>query len=151
MYSIQQSQKSDCHVVAHYLREADIRELFAASGLQPLTVLLRCYSDDPEGCYTVFYDNKPVGMFGVVRHMEDIGIPWLLGTDDLVQNRREFYKLSQEFLHKFQKQYKFLSNFIDKRNEVAINWLSHLGAQFVREIPDYGFEKRPFLEFLFVR
>lgn len=151
MYSIRQSKKDDCLVIAYFLREADTQEVFAASGQLPYTVLLRAYGDSSDACYTVFYDDVPVGMFGVVRYNDDIGVPWLLGTDDLTSDKKEFYKLSQKYLRQFQKKYKYLTNFVDKRNKASIRWLRHLGFTFPREIKEYGFEKRPFLEFLIIR
>jgi len=40
--------------------------------------------------------------------------------------------------------YKYLYNFVDKRNTKALRWLKFIGFNIIEEIPEYGYSKIPF-------
>ena len=90
-------------------------------------------------------------MFGINRVNENVGIPWLLGSDQLTKHKLEFYKKSVEYLNTFMDEYNVLFNYVDKRNWQAIRWLKGLGFQFTKLVSDYGYEKKPFYEFIKAR
>jgi hypothetical protein len=52
------------------------------------------------------------------------------------------------WIRKVTEGYDVVYNNIDKRNTLHIKWLKWLEFSFIKEMPQYGHEKRPFLEFV---
>jgi hypothetical protein len=89
------------------------------------------------------------GMFGVVPQADGSGVVWLLGSDELVAPplSRQFLRECKQHLAVMERAYTQLWNHIDERNTVHRRWLEWLGFEFYKRIPEYGHERRPFLEF----
>lgn len=151
MYHIKATTLEHCVDVSLNMREADVREVFASSGTNPLTTLLRARRLSQEHCYTVFLEDTPVGIFGVSRLNENIGVPWLLGTDELTSDKIEFYKKSKELLSTFMDDFKVLINYVDQRNTKSIKWLQALGFTLGNLVENFGYTKEPFYEFVKVQ
>ena len=58
---------------------------------------------------------------------------------------------SKEYLDNFMTDFKILFNYIDKRNTISIRWLKMLGFKFTNLITEYGYQQKPFYEFIKVR
>ena len=71
-----------------------------------------------------------------------------MGSPDLTKYKLEFYKLSIEYLNTFMDSYNVLFNYVDQRNTQSIRWLKSLGFQFTKLVPEYGYERKPFYEFI---
>jgi hypothetical protein len=148
---IRESTLEDAEEMAPFLRAADIAELKASVG-ESLDIedVLRAgveHSDDPR---TMTIDGDPVAMFGVVDSKEGTpktGWVWLLGTDEITENKTYFLRNCKKHLAYQEAPYEVLTNFVDARNTVHINWLRWMGFYFTREVENYGAEKRTFYEF----
>ena len=152
-FLVRKTEPQDAFELAERLRIADQNEIRAALGKDPLAVLARCPVISPV-CYTVVNEHgRPVAMFGITPDRSDpeAGIPWALGTPELTRNRIAFLKESRSWLKHFQQGYRKLWNYIDARNEVHIRWVTRIGFRIVERIEEFGFEKRPFYRFEWVR
>lgn len=139
----------DAQELAPLLRAADLRELRASTDRPVVEVLEEGAELSVPSC-TILDDSGTVaGMFGVVPYY-DFGKVWLLGSDALVRPplSRQFMKECKTWLAAMETKYPALGNVIDARNTVHVKWLRWMGFTFIRTIPDYGVEKRPFLEFI---
>jgi hypothetical protein len=91
-----------------------------------------------------------VGMYGIVPSQWDrTGVIWLLGSDELVQKplSRQFLRECRTHLRVLERPFTLLWNRMDERNTIHKRWLEWLGFEFYNRIPEYGVERRPFLEF----
>lgn len=137
-------------VLARNMREADRLELMDGSGSSPLVALEDGYIHSTK-CLTILTDqDEVVGVFGVAPSPVDrlIGHPWMLATDLLDSIKVTFLRQSRKYLDDLAEGYPLLMNCCDKRNTVHIKWLRWLGFSFIREIPEYGVGRVPFLEFV---
>lgn len=135
--------------LAPRLRMADLQEIQASSGLD-IEVSLREGAEQSAPSCTIIGNNGFVaGMFGVVPEGE-FGRVWLLGSDELVTKplSRQFLRECKNFLEVMGRPYLAIGNQIDERNTLHIRWLKWMGFTFINRIPEYGVERRPFLEFI---
>lgn len=130
------------------LREADIKEVFAASG-EDADRALQLGFQLSELCYVGLLDDRPVTCFGARRTsmVSDRGIVWLLGTDELVRVKRTFVKQSMGYVDILSNAFPVLENWVDIRNEFSIKWLRWCGFQFAEKPEPFGKFKLPFYHF----
>lgn len=148
-FQIVPATERHCVAVGLALREDDVRELADGSGHKPIPALLdSLYVSDPDLCFAVLYDDEPVAMFGCNKLTDSIGGAWLLATDGIYQNNKDFIVKSREMITLFHERYEYLTNFIDERNTVSLKWLRSLGWVEVQRIEDYGVAKTPFIQML---
>lgn len=125
------------------LRSADLLELETA-GFTPEEALTHGYSYSKPFCLTITVDKEPVAMFGVaddLRYPEaKAGLIWLLGTEKMLEIKRQFLRESRKWLGLISQDYQVVGNHVHKDNGVHITWLSWLGFTFIGELG-------PFLEF----
>ena len=133
-------------VLAERLRSADKDEIYAARGIGPNEALEICVVDSTT-CWTVLNGDTPIAMFGYLHVDDDTAQVWMLGSDELTQNKKWFVRESKRWLCEFAREFKVLYNFIDARNELHRKWIGRMGFNIVESVPDYGFEKRLFLKF----
>jgi hypothetical protein len=143
------TRKEDCIYLATRLRQADLDEVKAASGLDPCEALLEGLFHSQQ-CHTVVDGDTPLAVFGVCPAPlnDSVGIVWLLGSDALKMHSIEFLRKSKGWVDELHKAFPVLYNNIDARNTVHIKWLQWLGFNFINEIPEYGVERRPFYHFV---
>lgn len=138
----------DIYKLAKDLRQADIDEVQAAVGESGQKALFHGYLLSKE-CFTVYDEQGPVAMFGY--RLVDLGISarvWMLAGNNLEKHKVGFLKRSAELVSFLNQKAPLLFNVVDMRNEMHIRWLDWLGFKFVRVIPDFGQEQRPFAEFV---
>ena len=143
---VRESTLADAPLLAEHLRLADKDEIYAARGIGPNEALEICVEDSTK-CFTVLNGNIPIAMFGYLYVNDDTAQVWMLGSDELTQNKKWFVRESKRWLCEFAREFKVLYNFIDARNELHIKWIGRMGFNIVESVPDYGFEKRLFLKF----
>lgn len=134
--------------IADNMREQDKNEIWAASKSKPHNALLRSYILS-EKAWTVMNGDNPIIMFGVMLYgaLSRTGSPWLLGTDDLVNHKRQFLVEGRKILRtEIMPDYSSLLNYVDARNTVSINWLRWLGFDIMDPEP-YGALGLPFHKF----
>lgn len=141
---------ADCEFLAPRLRQADLAEIQAASGLPPLVALHKSLQFSSEA-YAAEDSAGAFALFGAAPSgLRNIGIVWMLGSDRLLKNRFQFLRESRLWLAQMHRTYRVLHNFVDLRNDVHIKWLEWVGCKFINAHPQLGHEGRPFLEFIHV-
>jgi hypothetical protein len=153
MIRIRPARYDDSAALAAKLRAADVQEIRAHLGQEPLTVLDDGIASSAP-CYAVVDGSDVViALFGVVpdRREADVGLVWLLASDEL--HRHPFFVLrnSRKWVELLQEKYRVLWNHIDARNELHIRWLQWSGFTLLQLIEKFGVEQRPFYEFERVR
>lgn len=150
---IRLARAGDADGLAPRLRAADLQEIKANVGADPLVVLERGVAEsDP--CYAlVDGGGRPLALFGAVPDPDcaEVGRVWLLGSDELARQRFFVLRNSREWIERLHQRYRVLWNFVDARNEVHIRWLKWCGFTFVRLVEKYGAEQLPFYEVSKVR
>lgn len=149
MPHIRKATLRDAVRVAPLLRQADRDECLAFLGLPPELILPINISQSDDTWAMVNDDGEPFGLFGVspVHTFPEVGIVWMCSTPELVRYKRELIQQAPEVLNRLHARYPLLTNHIDARNKAHIQWLKRMGFSFLRELPEFGVEKRPFYEF----
>lgn len=149
---IRPTELEDSILMAPHLRADDLREVEAAQGagvsIEDVLHRSSVYSDDPR---TVEVEGEPIAMFGIVSATDpDVktGFVWLMGTEGIQDIGIQFLRGCKAQLAEIEKGYDVLTNCVDKRNTLHINWLKWMGFTFIGEVENYGAEKRPFYEFV---
>lgn len=124
------------------IRPADVEELQAAAGLSPKTVMEIGLARGEES-QTLLADGLPICMFGVTPINSTVGLPWMVGTDDLEAHRRFFLQASGPVLAGILGRWGYLVNWVDARNLKAVRWLRWLGFT-LHPAKAHGLEGRPF-------
>lgn len=137
----------DCDELASTMRKQDIQEIWHSHGMQPLEALVFSFQRAVEANSIISDDGKVIGMFGVGEYAPNVGIPWLLGSDELPKIAKEFIPQSREWLDRVNQRYDLLFNFVYAKNTTSIRWLKWLGFSFIRQIDDFGVNPAPFIEF----
>ena len=80
----------------------------------------------------------------------DVAAIWMLAADELTskEHRSTFLRNSRVWVNSINSRHQLLFNHVDARNKQHIRWLKWCGFSFIRLVPDYGAEKRPFYEFV---
>lgn len=153
MVIIRRAEVADAVSLAPRLREADRQECKAHVGIDPK--LLLPYSVATGGPTWAFIDGmgKCIGLFGLnaVDQNPDFGTVWMVTSDDVFKHKRQILRDSPIWLNKLHDHYPLLGNHVDARNRTHIRWLKWLGFSMLRVIPEFGVERRPFIEFAKLR
>lgn len=148
---VRYAEPADCEAIAKNMRPEDVAEVWASNRHSPLEALTVGYLQSNPPMTIIKNPDIPVGMFGSVPmsfgQPSSAGI-WMLGTNEIWDVRFQFLRESRHWLEEVSKEYDLVYNVIDKRNELHIRWLKWLGFHLVREIPDFGPDEIPFIEFV---
>ena len=133
--------------LAPRLRAADVRELEAGSGAQPLEALLVSLRRSTEA-WAGTVDGEVACIFGVgpLSLLGGEGAPWLLGADLIERNAFAFARRNRAMVTRWQRTYPVLRNYVDARNRQAIRWLGWLGFSLLPPVP-FGVGRLPFHPF----
>ena len=140
-------QDGDIEHLANNLRQADKDEVKASVGLEPLEAL-RLSCNNSEWIWIVEHEGIPFCIFGLSQFTTEIGVPWMLATNDLYKHKIYFARESIGMADAFLEIFPTLTNMVDERHKESIEWLSWLGFDFPERIEKYGHEGRPFLQFI---
>jgi len=145
-YTVDKASIVDCLELAPKMRQSDIQEIWSSGRYTPTSGLVESLEVSGEHSYVLRLDGEAVGMFGVApcNKKNDIGVVWLMGTDNMTNNKRGFYKVSQKYLKKFLGLYKTVFNYVDERNTSSSKWLESLGFRNLHREPKFGVDKVPF-------
>jgi N-acetylglutamate synthase-like GNAT family acetyltransferase len=144
------ARKKDCKQLAKVMRESDIKEVMASHRHTPYEALVNAYTLS-DSCYSWVYKGNVIAMCGVSPVDNQVGSPWLLGSDELVRTPRLTYSLlreSMKWIKRHQNKYPMLVNYVHAENEPSLKWLKHLGFTFIRKVE---FSKEPFYEFVRIK
>lgn len=141
--------QEDALYLAPRLREADSREVRALTGLPPEAVVPQCL-EASDAAWTGCADGgEPAFICGTqpVFGVPDVGWVWMVGSDLIFKHRWELLNRSKEALPLVHSRYPILTNHVDERNTLHIQWLRWMGFSFLRRIERWGAAGIPFLEF----
>jgi len=132
-------------VISSEMRPGDQLEC-SCFGFSPKDALYFALSRDDK-TYTALDGNEvPFLMFGAgTRKEDDSSYIWLLGTDGLFKNSRQFARASRPWVKHLVEPYGVVSNLVHKENTPAVRWLRFCGAKFIRELQVLS---NPFYEFI---
>ena len=137
---------ADVLQLAPKMRKADREEVRASNGVSPLEALVTPFTYDGSRNYTIIgtASEGVIGMFGVAPTKDpEYGVAWLLSSEELLNHTRQFLRECPKWVNEMSKDYKYLYNYVDERNMVAIKWLQFLGFKVIETLP-YGYEKKNF-------
>ncbi|PDT45347.1 hypothetical protein CO661_24090 [Sinorhizobium fredii] len=153
MVTIRRAEVADAVSLAPRLREADRQECLANLGIDPKFILP--YTVIEGGPSWAFIDDggKCIGLFGVdpVDQHPHFGLCWMVTSDDVFKHKKQILRDSPIWLNKLHDLYPLLGNHVDARNAAHVRWLRWLGFSMLRTIPEFGVERRPFIEFAKLR
>tara|TARA_Y100000310_G_scaffold214927_1_gene215907 strand:+ start:132 stop:596 length:465 start_codon:yes stop_codon:yes gene_type:complete len=132
---IRQSRQEDILPIAHRMREADVKEIWASNRLSPYKALL--LGMNAEGnCWTILGDGIPEAMIGVSQRslLSNRGIAWMLGTDVLTEDKRLFMRLTKELFDDAVQGYTYLENYVSTENRLSLRWIQAMGFEFEEDI-----------------
>ena len=134
---------------APILRAEDQQEIDAALGLDHVEILSLSMHASPIPLTIVDANEEPFAMLGAARHSQvpEYGHPWLLSSDYLFGVKLPFIRQSRMWRDVIEQPYKIVGNVVDERNAKHVRWLKWLGYNFVNRHPEYGVQRKPFLEF----
>lgn len=116
------------------LRPVDEVEVFLMAGKPPVEALDESVSESTES-YVGYIDGNPEAVFGVgpFPGMPDVGMPWMVGTEVLAKEYRQWLPIATQLVDRLNDRYPILTNFCLKSNTKAIRWLKFMGFQFIDE------------------
>ena len=125
------ARASHLRQISAVMRQSDRDEIEAASGRSPLSALSFSFRRSRHA-WVVLIDGTPEMIFGVgdLNVLAGVGAPWLLGSDAIWRNRREFMRGSRQVMAQIFDRYSTLRNVVDCRNSASIRWLGWLGFRF---------------------
>ena len=144
---LRKSNNKDLDYVIKNMRVIDKIEAFYQSGQSPEDAVAYTYLCS-NITMTVAGDNdQPMGLCGVA----DNKCIWFVATDELFDNKKyriQLVRQGKEWVDNLLESYKILYNYVYAENTSAIKWLKALGFTFVKLHESYGYQKKPFYEFL---
>ena len=117
--------RRDAAAVAANLRDADRAEC-AAAGVDDFEGVIADGIEHSALCWTAWVDGQPAAVFGV-RAWDEVGVPWMLGTDAVQVHRRAFIQLAPAYIDQMLQAFPRLLNHVHARNTLAVRWLKHAG------------------------
>lgn len=133
--------------MAPLLRPFDREEIAIMFGPDPAE-MLRHGIERSSHAYAAIEGGVPFAIGGVVplSMMGGEGMPWMLGTQGVVRNRRWFLRESRRQLARVFDTYDHLHNVCDARYEKSVRWLRWLGFTIGDPVPvgDRGLPYLPF-------
>lgn len=123
----------DCLQLSITMREEDRWEIWHAARSTPVDALTRGFEQSKK-CWTVVWQGKPIAIFGVCGD-GDVGVPWMLASDDLKNIKKEFLAECHKYVDEMQGDYKLLANLAWSKNTVHLRWLKWLGFTLMEPQP----------------
>lgn len=130
---IREALPSDCKRLADNLRPADATELFAAGHDDPLAIIEQSITESVEA-YAYEVEGELVALFGFARQ-GFLGIPWLLGTDQLFKHRKALVSIPKPYIDRWASEVPMLGNLVHEDNHQSIRWLKRLGFTIHPAVP----------------
>ena len=123
----------------------DLAEMKASCGKPPRDVLresVECSMSATVACW----GGQPQAVFGVADWQPDptIGVAWMLGTDAIKTNAREFLRASRDWIEQWSGIYRALFNLVSLHHVRAQRWLMWLGFE---PIKHHDVRGHSFIEF----
>lgn len=139
---------ADINYLAEHMREEDVAEIFAASGVTPLEALEEGVAASAVA-FTLHVEGTVVAIGGVTQDPTDafVGHIWLLGTPAVDEFAFRFLRHSRDLADALNRKWPQLTNWVDSRNRIHLKWLHWLGFKFIAK-EEIGAPGVPFLQFV---
>lgn len=92
--------------------------------------MMKAVDDSGAVCMTIHADGKAAAIFGAVWVEQDVGSPWMLGSDLVSTVPFEMVRQGRIWVDWVSRIYPTLINYVDERNTSTINWLELVGFTF---------------------
>ena len=137
----------DVEEISTTARDIDKEEIWLQTG-QDLDEALSDAIDFSSESWAGFVDYELVVIFGVsVGSIKDgIGIPWLIGTDQIEDVSVPFLRRGWYYLNQMKSSYDILQNVVYDKNVIAKRWLNWMGFE-MGSVIEYGRHRAPFRRF----
>ncbi|MGL5735543.1 MAG: hypothetical protein ACRCYS_11810 [Beijerinckiaceae bacterium] len=120
------------------MRDEDARECraFGHSPKEALRLGLRSSTF----ALTALVDGSPHAMMGVAPFsvMENIGRPWMLGTDEVMRHSRELLTMGPMMIGELHRSFARLENLVSTKNSKAIRLLRRWGFDIGQDVQTIG-------------
>lgn len=127
------------------MRDCDKNEVYIASGMNPYDALVYSCNVSDE-CNIILIDGIPLAVYGKVTDDDNNAVVWLVGTNEINNNKKSFYHITLKQIKKYLKKHDVLYNYVYRENSTSINWLKKVGAIFDEPKP-YGKFNQLFMYF----
>lgn len=146
-YAVVPATQVHIEELAQTMRQADRDEVWAAAHLSPYMALKLSF-ESSSNASTGLVDSRVLCMFGVATTsiVSDIGVPWLLGSEELPKHARAFLRRNRPYIRSVNAEYKLLVNYVDARHTEVVRWLKWLGFKLDPAKP-FGPDQVPFHRF----
>lgn len=118
------------------LRDSDILEIAATSGLSPDEAIRRSIEVSSEWKAAISDTGEVLAVFGVAPvyiGLPGIGSPWFLATDAAEKHNVAIFRKAREWLEEVNNKYPVLVNFVDVRHKAALQWVTWLGFDLIQD------------------
>lgn len=130
--------------VAERLKPADVAEIHAASGMEPVqAVAISVNASD--WCESIEVAGKVEAVWGLSGVGEGLGVPWMLSTRVLVADKRQLVEQGRRIIADCLGRHPRLMQWVDLRNRESRNWLRRLGFKETQLAATYGVAGIPFV------
>lgn len=131
---IRLSRQEDILPIAQRMRAADVKGVYDSHRLSPCMALLAGMKARGN-CWTILGDGIPEGMVGIIplSLFSDRGLPWMLGTDVLVEDKTLFIRLTRKLFEDAAQGFNYLENYISTENKIALRWVESMGFDVAEE------------------
>lgn len=120
---------ADITEVSENMRAADLAEIAAAGSPGPRQSAEQGVRRSVL-CWTATVDGRVACILGVAPLrglLDDMGVPWLLGTDLTEKHARALIRRSPAYIAQMLRAYPHLLNFVHARNTSSVRWLRRAG------------------------
>ena len=148
---IRPSIQEDCAIIGHNMCKQDALEMWSYDRSSPIDAVRNSFKKSIISM-TIFHDEMPLAIFGIMPMNMSAGILWMLSTDGLRDGRfgRPFVRNSKKWFNDMLEVYPRLYGMVDLRNKESIRWLTYLGAEWLEDTIE-GIDRLPFKTFKFVK
>lgn len=134
--------------VVENLRVGDLDEVRASIPGDPAEAVRTSVAVSERAWLMIDRTGLPVGLCGVAAAgVPGVGLPWMIGTEGLEDERLALARQTAGIVAEMHEGFPVLTNFVDARNDAAIDWLLWAGFHLIDADPRYGPEERLFLQF----
>ena len=135
--SLRDAAITDVQKIKDKLRFNDARECFIF-GVTPEEALSEPFEDPFAKTYSICLDDEPIAMCGTVPTEHNNGSVWMLGTQDINNNKISFLKGCKEVVNLLQGNFEVIGNIVPLDHAETINWLGWCGFQFHEEFHSFN-------------
>lgn len=117
----------DADFFAANLRQADRDEALALLGPVDVRDVLAQSVEASTRTWVRVEKERPVWIAGVAPAGHGVGVPWMVGTDEMFSHKGALMREARGYLEAMLGAYCALVNVVDARNERSVRWLRSLG------------------------